>query len=58
MSPNENYIVVGGSDACCSIWDLRDLICVQTLTRLDYPIRTISFSHCGNLIASGYFIFV
>ncbi|KAI1717425.1 THO complex subunit 3 [Ditylenchus destructor] len=53
MSPNENYIVVGGSDACCSIWDLRDLICVQTLTRLDYPIRTVSFSHCGNLIASG-----
>lgn len=21
--------------------------------RLDYPIRTISYSHCGNLIATG-----
>lgn len=53
LSPNERYLVVGSSDSCCSVWDLQDLICVQTLTRLDYPVRCVSFSHCGNIIASG-----
>ncbi|KAL3102196.1 hypothetical protein niasHS_003605 [Heterodera schachtii] len=47
------FLVVGASDACCSVWDINDLICVQTLTRLDYPVRSVSFSHCSNLIASG-----
>jgi len=53
LSPNERHLVIGASDACSSIWDLQDTICVQVLTRLDYPVRTVSFSHCGNIIASG-----
>ena len=53
ISPNERFLVVGASDATASIWDLNDLICTQTLTRLDYPIRSVSFSHCSNLIACG-----
>uniref|UniRef100_A0A915CWJ5 THO complex subunit 3 n=1 Tax=Ditylenchus dipsaci TaxID=166011 RepID=A0A915CWJ5_9BILA len=51
--PNECFLTIGGSDACSSIWDLRDMICINTITRLDYPVRTVSYSHCGNLIASG-----
>uniref|UniRef100_A0A914I5R3 THO complex subunit 3 n=1 Tax=Globodera rostochiensis TaxID=31243 RepID=A0A914I5R3_GLORO len=53
LSPNERFLAVGASDACCSVWDINDMICVQTLTRLDYPVRSVSFSHCSNLIASG-----
>lgn len=30
---NERYLAVGGSDAVTSIWDLSDMICVQTLNR-------------------------
>ena len=53
FSPNEKYMAVGSSDACCSIWDMRDLICVNTLARLDYPVRTVSWSFCSSLIATG-----
>ncbi|CAK5013030.1 unnamed protein product [Meloidogyne enterolobii] len=53
ISPNERFLVIGASDASCSIWELNDLICIKTLTRLDYPVRSVSFSHCSNLVASG-----
>lgn len=53
ISPNERFLAVGASDASCSIWELNDLICIQTLTKLDYPVRSVSFSHCSNLVASG-----
>jgi len=53
FSPNERYMAIGGSDAVTSVWEVRDLICMQTLTRLDYPVRTVSWSFCGNLLASG-----
>uniref|UniRef100_A0A7E5A1I7 WD_REPEATS_REGION domain-containing protein n=1 Tax=Panagrellus redivivus TaxID=6233 RepID=A0A7E5A1I7_PANRE len=53
MSPDSQYLAVGASDACCSIWDLSSLTCVKTLQRLDYPVRSVSYSHCGNLIATG-----
>jgi THO complex subunit 3 len=28
------------------------MVCLRTLTRLEWPVRTISFSHDGRLIAS------
>ena len=34
------------------LWDAKELICVRTFSRLDYPIRTMSFSHDGSLLAS------
>jgi len=58
ISPNERFLVIGASDASCSIWELNDLICIKTLTRLlkfyflnlfflnlrlDYPVRSVSF---------------
>lgn len=30
---NERYLAVGGTDAVTSIWDLSDMICIQTLNR-------------------------
>uniref|UniRef100_A0A1I7SH80 WD_REPEATS_REGION domain-containing protein n=2 Tax=Bursaphelenchus xylophilus TaxID=6326 RepID=A0A1I7SH80_BURXY len=53
ISPNGQYLAIGASDASCSIWDLEDMICVRTLSRMDYPVRSVSFSHCSNLVASG-----
>uniref|UniRef100_A0AC35GHQ1 THO complex subunit 3 n=1 Tax=Panagrolaimus sp. PS1159 TaxID=55785 RepID=A0AC35GHQ1_9BILA len=53
LSPDQKYLAVGASDACCSIWDLEEMICVRTLQRIDYPVRSVSYSHCGNLLAMG-----
>lgn len=43
---------MGGADAVVTIWSLPELVCVCTLPRLEWPVRTISFSHDGRFIAS------
>ena len=43
---------VGSADAMVSIWDATNMACVRTMNRLEWPVRTISFSHDGKLIAS------
>lgn len=35
-----------------SVWSLPELVCTRTLTRLEWPVRTLSFSHDGKLLAS------
>uniref|UniRef100_A0A158R443 WD_REPEATS_REGION domain-containing protein n=1 Tax=Syphacia muris TaxID=451379 RepID=A0A158R443_9BILA len=52
VAPNGEFFAVGASDALCSIWDSKQLICCTTLGRLDYPLRSISFSVNSNLIAT------
>lgn len=47
------YFAVGSADAMVSIWDANQLVCLRTISRLEWPARTISFSHDGNLLASG-----
>lgn len=46
------HFATGSADALVSVWDAKELVCVRTLSRLDWPIRTLSFSHDGKLIAS------
>ncbi|KAI9356297.1 WD40-repeat-containing domain protein [Zopfochytrium polystomum] len=53
FDPKGRYMATGASDALVSLWDLEELICVRTFGRLDWPVRTISFSFDGELIASG-----
>ncbi|KAJ3332468.1 hypothetical protein HDU76_000114 [Blyttiomyces sp. JEL0837] len=53
FDPRGRYMATGSSDAIVSLWDLEDLVCVRTFGRLDWPVRTISFSYDGELIASG-----
>ncbi|CAD5210642.1 unnamed protein product [Bursaphelenchus okinawaensis] len=53
ISPDGEYMAIGASDATCSVWDLQDMLCIRSIARMDYPIRTVSFSHCSNVIASG-----
>merc|ERR1712038_541283 len=52
FDPKGNYFATGSADALVSIWDAKEMVCVRTLTRLDWPVRTLGFSYDGNLIAS------
>jgi len=53
FNPNGLNFAIGGADALVSIWDVNELVCIRTLSRLDWPIRTISYSYDGKMIASG-----
>ncbi|PNI52006.1 THOC3 isoform 9, partial [Pan troglodytes] len=35
-----------------SLWDVDELVCVRCFSRLDWPVRTLSFSHDGKMLAS------
>lgn len=47
------YFALGGADSVISLWETEYMICTWTVDRLEYPIRTISFSHDGQFIAAG-----
>lgn len=46
------YFATGSADAICSLWDVSELVCVRTFSRLDWPVRTLSFNHNSQLIAT------
>ncbi len=47
------YLSVGSGDALVSLWDSQELICIRTFGRLESAIRTISFTHDNQYIATG-----
>jgi THO complex subunit 3 len=53
ISPDGQTLAIGGSDANCSIWDINAMMPTCMIDRLDYPIRSVSFSKCSNLLAMG-----
>ncbi|CAD6184712.1 unnamed protein product [Caenorhabditis auriculariae] len=53
VSRDGKRMAVGATDAACSIWDVEELICERVVGRLDYPIRSVSFSCDGQLLAAG-----
>ncbi|PVD30873.1 hypothetical protein C0Q70_10148 [Pomacea canaliculata] len=52
FDPTGHYFATGSADALVSLWDLYDLVCVRTFARLDWPVRTLSFSYDGKMLAS------
>ncbi|XP_071946995.1 THO complex subunit 3-like [Antedon mediterranea] len=52
FDPTGKYFATGSADALVSLWDVAELVCIRTFSRLDWPVRTISFSHNGKLLAS------
>ncbi|XP_059473059.1 THO complex subunit 3 [Neocloeon triangulifer] len=52
FDPTGKYFATGSADALVSLWDVNDLVCLRTFQRLDWPVRTLSFSHDGKLLAS------
>ncbi|KAJ5073884.1 tho complex subunit 3 tho3 [Anaeramoeba ignava] len=53
FDPTQQYFAVGSADSLVSLWDLNELICLRTIPRLKWPVRAVSFSYDGKLIASG-----
>ncbi|KNC97001.1 uncharacterized protein SPPG_07817 [Spizellomyces punctatus DAOM BR117] len=53
FDPRGKYFATGSADALICLWDIEEFICVRTFGKLEWPIRTISFSYDGELIASG-----
>lgn len=47
-----SYFATGSADALTSLWDVSEFVCIRTFTRLDWPVRTLSFSYDSQLIAS------
>lgn len=52
IDPLGRYFAVGSADSLVSLWDIKEMLCVQTFTKLEWPVRTISFNHTGEYIAS------
>ncbi|KAJ3123597.1 hypothetical protein HK098_001807 [Nowakowskiella sp. JEL0407] len=52
FDPRGRYFATGSADALVSLWDVDDFVCVRTFGALDWPVRAISFSFDGELIAS------
>ncbi|XP_065194153.1 THO complex subunit 3-like [Sycon ciliatum] len=52
MDPTNKYFATGSADALATLWDLDELVCVRTFSRLDWPVRSLSFSHDGQMLAS------
>lgn len=51
FDPTGRYFATGSADALVSLWDVNELCCLRTFSRLEWPVRTISFSHDGQLLA-------
>ncbi|XP_042037664.1 THO complex subunit 3-like isoform X2 [Salvia splendens] len=52
IDPAGRYFAVGSADSLVSLWDIKEMLCVRTFAKLEWPVRTISFNHTGEYIAS------
>jgi THO complex subunit 3 len=52
LDPRGRYMALGGADAIVSVWDTEDYVCVRTFTSLEWPVRTLSFSYDGEMLAA------
>eukprot|EP00731_Ephydatia_muelleri_P017931 Em0010g1029a len=52
FDPSGKYFAAGSADALTSLWDVSELTCIQMFSRLDWPVRTLSFSYDSQLLAS------
>ena len=46
------YFATGAADALSSLWDVKTMSCLRTFSRLEWPVRTLSFNHDSQLLAS------
>lgn len=52
MSPSGKCFATGGTDALVCLWDEEELACLRTWGDCDWPVRSLSFSYNGDLIAA------
>eukprot|EP00040_Diaphanoeca_grandis_P040011 m.260939 g.260939 ORF g.260939 m.260939 type:complete len:327 (-) comp40907_c0_seq1:75-1055(-) len=46
------YFATGGADALVALWHATELVCVRTFSATEWPIRGLSFSFDGQLLAA------
>lgn len=51
--PSGSYFALGAADGIVSVWDDEEMICISTLSKQDFPVRSISWSFDGQFIAAG-----
>lgn len=44
-------IAIGSDDSLVSLWDLNEFVCLRTLGAVKTPVRTVSVSYDGNVVA-------
>lgn len=52
VSPDNRYFATGGSDALIALWDLREMVCLQTYTGVEEQLRKLAFSWNSQYLAS------
>ena len=52
VSFSGKYFASGSADTLTSLWSAAELICVRTFARSESPIRNLSFSFDGQLLAA------
>ena len=51
FDPKGRYFAVGSGDAVGSLWDREENYCQRTFSSMDWPIRSLGFSHDGEFLA-------
>ena len=51
FDPTGTYFALGGADTLVSLWDVEEGACVRTFTCSQEPVRCLSFSGCGTVLA-------
>ncbi|KAK9450477.1 WD40-repeat-containing domain protein [Limtongia smithiae] len=54
FSPRGKYMAIGSEDSLVSIWDLHDLVCVRTISKISHRVSCVSFSFDGAFLAIAY----
>lgn len=52
IDPKGRYFAAGSADSLVSMWDVHTMLCARTFSKLEWPVRTLSFSHDGQFLAS------
>lgn len=47
------YFALGSADSLVSLWDVRELACIRTFTRLEGPVRQTNHQQAGGQVAAG-----
>ena len=53
FDPTGTYFALGGADTLTSLWDVEEGACVRAFTCSQEPVRCLSFSGCGTVLAVG-----
>ncbi|KAI0172019.1 WD40 repeat-like protein [Hypoxylon sp. FL1284] len=53
LHPFNRYLATGGTDSLISLWETEEWNCVRTATKMNGPVRSLSFSFDGLYLAGG-----